>query len=93
VLEALDASVSVAPLGSAELLFANKLYRQWFGSQTTGHLQLVQQAGLPAERSESVDDEDGLMGLPTDSLTTPPATMPKFMWASWANGWKCARAI
>jgi PAS domain S-box-containing protein len=70
VLEALDASVSVAPLGSAELLFANKLYRQWFGSQTAGHLQLVQQAGLPAERSDSADDEDGLMGLPTDSLTS-----------------------
>ncbi|CAB5678751.1 Sensor protein fixL [Comamonas aquatica] len=70
VLEALDASVSVAPLGSAELLFANKLYRQWFGSQTTGHLQLVQQAGLPAERSETVDDEDGLMGFPTDPLTS-----------------------
>lgn len=70
VLEALDASVSVAPLGSAELLFANKLYRQWFGSQTTGHLQLVQQAGLPAERSETAEDEDGLMGLPTDSLTS-----------------------
>ena len=70
VLEALDASVSVAPLGSAELLFANKLYRQWFGSQTDGHLQLVQQAGLPAERSVTADDEDGLMGLPTDSLTT-----------------------
>ena len=71
VLEALDASVSVAPLGSAELLFANKLYRQWFGSQTTGHLLLVQQGGLPAQRSsDSVDDEDGLMGLPTDSLTS-----------------------
>ena len=70
VLEALDASVSVAPLGSAELLFANKLYRQWFGSQTAGHLQLVQQAGLPAERNDSADDEDGLMGLPTDSLTS-----------------------
>ena len=70
VLEALDASVSVAPLGSAELLFANKLYRQWFGSQTQGHLQLVQQGGLPSERNESVDDEDGLMGLPTDSLTS-----------------------
>jgi PAS domain S-box-containing protein len=39
VLEALDASVSVAPLGSAELLFANKLYRQWFGSDTEGHLR------------------------------------------------------
>ncbi|HVR51339.1 MAG TPA: PAS domain S-box protein, partial [Pseudorhodoferax sp.] len=37
VLEALDAAVSVAPLGSPELLFANKLYRQWFGSQTHGH--------------------------------------------------------
>ncbi|WP_455556042.1 PAS domain S-box protein [Comamonas sp.] len=72
VLEALDASVSVAPLGSAELLFANKLYRQWFGSQTNGHLQLVQQGGLPSERSdaESVDDEDGLMGFPTETLTS-----------------------
>ena len=70
VLEALDASVSVAPLGSAELLFANKLYRQWFGSHTQGHLQLVQQGGLPAERQSSVDEEDGLMGLPTDPLTT-----------------------
>jgi hypothetical protein len=36
VLEALDASVSVAPLGSEELLFANKLYRLWFGTQTAG---------------------------------------------------------
>ncbi len=54
VLESLDASVSVAPLGSAELLFANKSYRQWFGSQTTGHLQLLQEAGIvesqPARR-------------------------------------------
>ena len=53
VLEALDASVSVAPLGSEELLFANKLYRQWFGSLTGGHLQMVAQAGvLPARRTE-----------------------------------------
>ncbi|QIL80222.1 PAS domain S-box protein [Diaphorobacter sp. HDW4A] len=71
VLESLDASVSVAPLGSAELLFANRLYRQWFGSQTDGHLELVAQAGvLPAKEPTSVDDEDGLMGLPTDSLTS-----------------------
>jgi len=71
VLEALDASVSVAPLGSAELLFANKLYRQWFGSQTDGHLQLVAQAGvLPAGDSGHPSDEDPLMGLPTDSLTS-----------------------
>ena len=72
VLEALDASVSVAPLGSEELLFANKLYRQWFGSQTAGHLQLVAQAGvLPASHSsDTSDDEDALMGLPADSLTS-----------------------
>ncbi len=72
VLESLDASVSVAPLGSEELLFANKLYRQWFGSQTHGHLQLVAQAGvLPADStSGGMDDEDGLMGLPTDPLTS-----------------------
>ena len=44
VLEALDASVSVAPLGSEELLFAKKLYRLWFGTHTTGHLQMVAQA-------------------------------------------------
>lgn len=71
VLESLDASVSVAPLGSEELLFANKLYRQWFGSQTAGHLQLVAQAGvLPVASNSGVDDEDGLMGLPTDPLTS-----------------------
>ncbi|KAB2901388.1 MAG: PAS domain S-box protein [Burkholderiaceae bacterium] len=75
VLESLDASVSVAPLGSEELLFANKLYRQWFGSQTVGHLQLVAQAGvLPSgdapTNTGGMDDEDGLMGLPTDPLTS-----------------------
>lgn len=74
VLESLDASVSVAPLGSAELLFANKLYRQWFGSHTDGHLQLVAQAGvLPLagrDQQSGMDDEDGLMGLPTDPLTS-----------------------
>ncbi len=73
VLESLDASVSVAPLGSEELLFANKLYRQWFGSQTGGHLQLVAQAGVlpsPGASASSAEDEDGLMGLPTDTLTS-----------------------
>jgi PAS domain S-box-containing protein len=70
VLEALDASVSVTPLGSTELLFANKLYRQWFGNQSEGHLNLVTQAGLLAtdksSRDESVDD---LAGMPGVTLT------------------------
>jgi PAS domain S-box-containing protein len=72
VLEALDASVSVTPLGSQELLFANKLYRLWFGSDSAGHLNMVAQAGVPASgaRDEELDDVDLLAGLPIDHLTT-----------------------
>jgi PAS domain S-box-containing protein len=72
VLEALDASVSVAPLGSEELLFANKLYRLWFGVQTAGHLQMVAQAGVPEHprNDESLDEVDSFVGLPTGGLTT-----------------------
>ncbi|ROZ72349.1 PAS domain-containing sensor histidine kinase [Ramlibacter sp. WS9] len=71
VLEALDASVSVAPLGSEELLFANKLYRLWFGVQTAGHLQMVAQAGVPEHprTDESSDEVDSFVGLPTGALT------------------------
>jgi PAS domain S-box-containing protein len=70
VLEALDASISVAPLGSDELLFANKLYRQWFGMQANGHLQLVAQAGVPSSptNNESGDSVDSLVGLPTETI-------------------------
>lgn len=73
VLEALDASVSVAPLGSEEVLFANKLYRLWFGGQAAGHLQMVAQAGMtdePRPTDESLDDVDSFVGLPTGTLTT-----------------------
>jgi PAS domain S-box-containing protein len=72
VLEALDASVSVAPLGSEELLFANKLYRLWFGVQTAGHLQMVAQAGVPEHprNDDSLDDVDSFVGLPTGTLTS-----------------------
>ncbi len=70
VLEALDASISVAPLGSDEMLFANKLYRQWFGGLTSGHLKLVAQAGMPSQpvSDESNDHVDSFAGLPTSVL-------------------------
>jgi PAS domain S-box-containing protein len=70
VLEALDASISVAPLGSDEMLFANKLYRLWFGGQTNGHLRLVAQAGLPAQplNDESHDHVDSFAGMPINVL-------------------------
>jgi len=72
VLEGLDAAVSVAPLGSEELLFANKLYRSWFSGEVSGHLNLIAQAGVPAaaHTEDAQDEVDGLAGLPTDSLTT-----------------------
>jgi C4-dicarboxylate-specific signal transduction histidine kinase len=73
VLEALDASVSVAPLGSEELLFANKLYRLWFGGRAAGHLQMVVTAGMsdaPHPSDEAHDDVDAFVGLPTNSLTS-----------------------
>jgi PAS domain S-box-containing protein len=84
VLEGLDASVSVAPLGSQELLFANKLYRQWFTTTTEGHLSLVAQAGLPRTSTQTTvsegaidareDADDSLAGFPSDEIaTTPPA--------------------
>ena len=70
VLEALDASISVAPLGSDELVFANKLYRQWFGTLAGGHLQLVAEAGMPQTRTneETSDDVDSFAGFPTSTL-------------------------
>jgi signal transduction histidine kinase len=71
VLDALDASVSVAPIGSVELLFANRRYRQWFGETTDGHLALLAQGGAPQTNAtdESVDAVDSFVGLPLDDLT------------------------
>ena len=71
VLEGLDAAVSVAPLGSEELLFANKLYRAWFEGEVSGHINLIAQAGVPtfAPTGDALDAVDGMAGFPTDSLT------------------------
>lgn len=70
VLEALDASVSVAPLGTDELLFANKMYRLWFNDQSSGHARLSTHAGAPARVSseDSHDNVDNLVGMPTSGL-------------------------
>ncbi|MFM8610918.1 MAG: PAS domain S-box protein [Burkholderiaceae bacterium] len=88
VLEALDASVSVAPLGSTELLFANKLYRMWFGTNTAGHLELLVSAGEAGSLGGGTDasrraartstavahgDVDAYAGLPLDPVTSAQA--------------------
>jgi C4-dicarboxylate-specific signal transduction histidine kinase len=70
VLEALDASISVGPLGTDELLFANKLYRQWFGARAAGHLLLVAQAGVPPRpaNDDALDSVDSYAGLPASAV-------------------------
>ncbi|WP_337878066.1 PAS domain S-box protein [Caldimonas sp.] len=72
VLEGLDAAVSVVSVQQGELLFANRSYRLWFGTDGKGHAML---AG--AQEAESgptltdADDEsvDQFGGLPTQELT------------------------
>ncbi len=75
VLEALDASISVGPLGTDELLFANKLYRQWFGAKSAGHLILVAQAGVAPRplTDDGADSVDALAGLPTSAVADAEA--------------------
>ena len=71
VLEGMDASVSVAPLGRSDLLFANKMYRQWFGANTVGHLQMIAQAGAAVDMPlDEIDDVDSLAGLPVEQLSS-----------------------
>ncbi len=75
VLESLDSALSVATLGSTELLFANKMYRQWFGAQGSGHRHLVDLAGHhPAPHPDEVDAVDAFAGLPTDALNDAGVT-------------------
>ncbi len=70
VLESLDSAVSVAPLGSDELLFANKMYRLWFGTRGLGHRRLVELSGRqPSPSPDEGDAVDDFAGMPTDSLT------------------------
>ena len=70
VLESLDSAVSVAPLGSDEMLFANKMYRLWFGTRGLGHRHLVDLAGdQPTPEPDNGDAVDAFAGMPTDTLT------------------------
>lgn len=69
VLESLDSAVSVAPLGSDELLFANKMYRLWFGTRGQGHRHLVDLAGnQPQPNPDDGDAVDAFAGMPTGAL-------------------------
>ncbi|TSE20507.1 Sensor protein FixL [Tepidimonas alkaliphilus] len=70
VLDSLDEAISVAPLHSQELLFANRMYRNWFGDGLAGHERLLELcAAVPVLPAQEVQDHvDHLMGLPADAL-------------------------
>jgi len=63
----------VTPLGSDELLFANKMYRLWFHEHSSGHVALASRTGLPSQGGRSSDGDahdsvDDLVGIPTSEL-------------------------
>ena len=69
VLEGLDAAVSVMSVQRGELLFANRSYRLWFGSNPDAHARLTGgelQLDYQGEADEAVDS---FGGLPTQELT------------------------
>ncbi|TXI12032.1 MAG: PAS domain S-box protein [Polynucleobacter sp.] len=70
VLESLDAAVSVISLQSGHLLFANKYYRDHFGTTTQAHLDLAGREIEPSTVDELDNDSvDGFVGLPGSELT------------------------
>ena len=75
VLESLDSAVSVVPLGSHELLFANKLYRLWFGMDGKGHEQMLDQCEhqIQIDHGDAHDPVDMFVGMPTNNLTDAQA--------------------
>jgi PAS domain S-box-containing protein len=69
VLEGLDASVSVLSVQQADLLFANRSYRLWFGADARGHARLTDGHAPTLFEQDSEDDLDPLSGLPVQELT------------------------
>lgn len=68
VLEGLDAAVSVLAIDRNEQLYANKLYRQWFGASSHGHHLLSGQDMPEFADHDHADEIDAFAGLPTPVL-------------------------
>ncbi len=73
VLEGLDAAVSVLALDRNEQLYANKLYRQWFGASAHGHHLLSGEEPPAFAAHDASDAVDGYAGLPAGEFLDPHA--------------------
>ena len=71
VLEGLGAAVSVLSVPTGELLFANRTYRLWFGSDAHWHVVLAGER--PGNVEEFGDTIDAMTGLPAAEVGEPGA--------------------
>ncbi len=93
VLDSLDSAISVAPLGSVELLFANKVYRHWLGQRGDGHRRLLDLACLapPAERKGAETAPADGAGFSSDSTEVWVDELDKWLevrtrYLTWVDG-------
>ncbi len=86
VLEGLDAAVSVLSVQQGQLLFANRSYRLWFGSDA--HIHAVLAGGIDADTVPAdVDDSvDSYGGLPAQELTEV-GTAPREVFVESLDKW------
>jgi PAS domain S-box-containing protein len=86
VLEGLDAAVSVLSVQQGQLLFANRSYRLWFGSDA--HIHTVLAGGLDADTAAPVLDDsvDAYGGLPAQDLTEV-GTAPREVFVESLDKW------
>ncbi len=90
VLEGLDAGVSVMSVQQGELLFCNRTYRHWFGSDGFGHALLAGSTSSLPPLPDNVE-EDGLSGLPLQELADLGAA-PREVYAATLQRWFDVRA-
>ena len=93
VLEGLDAAVSVLSVQQGQLLFANRSYRLWFGSDA--HIHAVLAGGIdadaPPDIGDAADAVDGYGGLPAQELTEA-GTSPREVFVESLDKWFDVRA-
>ncbi len=73
ILEGLDASISVSTLGSNQLLFANKTYRDWFGEESFTQPEFVNTMLAQSPVDALDDDVDAMAGLPVSDVENTPS--------------------
>ncbi len=91
VLEGLDAAVSVLSVEQGQLLFANRSYRLWFGSDANIHAVLAGGIDASWPPTETEDSVDGYGGLPTQELTEA-GTAPREVFVESLDKWFDVRA-